>query len=188
MNVVIIDNGSRHIDRIAELFDDATVSKMALHDPAIHDIPTDTLVVLSGGRWMSVLKHQQEYANELEFIRSFGGAIIGICLGFELIAHAYGNQLYKMDERREGIHPIRALESGEAVLGGATAQVYQGHKWFVKEVGAPLEALAESDDGVELLRHTSRKIYATQFHPEVHDGNDGREIFRRIMDDITAAD
>lgn len=184
MNVLIVDNGSRHVDKIAELFPDSTINTISFRDPAIHATAADTLAVLSGGKDLAVIGNEETYNNEIEFIRNFGGPIIGICLGFELIAHAYGTQLYKMDSRREGNQEIKATNEGQIIVPEGSASVYQGHRWHVRSLARPLIALAESEDGVEMLRHESRDIYGVQFHPEVHEGNDGQAIFQKMVRQI----
>ncbi|MCA9335187.1 gamma-glutamyl-gamma-aminobutyrate hydrolase family protein [Candidatus Saccharibacteria bacterium] len=181
MNVLIIDNGSLHISKIATLFDGHDVAVSSLHDKSIHDVSPDTLAVLSGGRHIAVYGHEDVYRNEIEFIRHFGGPILGICLGFELIARVYGAQLYKMNERREEVHSITATPKGKDILGGEKFHVYESHRWHVKKVGHPLISLAESRDGVEILKHESRPMYATQFHPEVSSGNDGNAIWDTLV-------
>lgn len=181
MNILIIDNGSTHTDKIEQLFEGHTISTVSFLDPSIHDAPPDTLAVLSGGRHTAVYGNEDLYRNEIEFVRHFGGPILGICLGFELIAMTYGAQLYKMEERREGAHSITATSTGKELLLPAQMQVYEGHRWFIKDVSSPLIALAESGDGVEMLCHESRPIFATQFHPEVGIDNDGAAVWKTLV-------
>lgn len=163
MNVLIVDNGSLHTQKIAKLFDGHDVSIASLYDRAIHNTSPDTLAILSGGRHTAVYGHEDVYRNEIEFIRHFGGPILGICLGFELIARMYGAQLYKMAQRREEIHSIKPTPKGKDILEAEKFHVYESHKWYVKSVSRPLISLAESRDGVEILKHESRPILQRNF-------------------------
>ncbi len=44
----------------------------------------------------------------------------------------------------------------------------------VQTLGDELEPLAISPDGIEVMRHKCRLIYASQLYPEeLHEGNDG---------------
>lgn len=181
MNILIVDNGSAHIGKIADFFDSDDVRQIAHDDPSLHETPGDTLTVLSGGRNMSVIGHLDEYKNQIEFARKFGGPIIGICLGFEIIAHAHGSWLTRLETRSEGIKQITTTIEGEALELPRTAYVYEGHRWAVKDLEEPLVTLARSDDGVEILKHRHRPVYGTQFHPEVSAGNDGEKILHTLV-------
>ncbi len=181
MNVLVVDNGSVHARKIGELFTDATVTYKTHDDPTLHVTDPSDIVVLSGGSTMPVYGSGAYYRNELELIKNHGGPIIGICLGFELIANAFKSQLLVRDERRLGTRTIIATASGFGIMLVNRAEVYEAHRWYVPDVPSPLVALATSESGVEMVMHESKPIYGMQFHPEVSDGNDGQRIFNGII-------
>jgi len=184
MNVLIIDNGSRHSDKIEAFFDGWNVKRLSYDDPAIHDTPEDTLAVLTGGGKMSVIGHREEYENEFEFVRRFGGPVIGICLGSEIIAHVHDVWITRLDSRVEGQRRLSVTADGaEAGLRDGVS-VYEAHRWAVKDedMNGQLTVLARSEDGIEAFKHIERPLYGTQFHPEVGEGTDGHEIFRLLVE------
>lgn len=93
--------------------------------------------------------------------------IFGICFGFELIASAFGAKLKLLRKRDKGIADIQVVKKDKIFDNIMTFQVYESHRWVVKELSDKLQVLAVSRDGIEIVRHKSRRIYGVQFHPEM---------------------
>lgn len=184
-NVLVIDNGSKHTDKIIDFFEGWSVARVSYDDPVIHETADDTLVVLSGGDKKAIVSNLDDYRSELDFIREFGGSIIGICLGFEAIVHAHGEWLTRMDNRSEGLQDVTLISNKSRINLPGMMKVYESHRWRLGELGKDslFEAVAMSSDGVEIVKHIERPVYGTQFHPEVRRGNDdGARVFRALVD------
>ncbi|MBW4061106.1 gamma-glutamyl-gamma-aminobutyrate hydrolase family protein [Candidatus Saccharibacteria bacterium] len=176
---LILDNGTRHLEELIELVGDCRV--IALADWSDVDIEPGELLVLSGGHSASVVSHHEHYQRELSLISSHNGPILGICLGFELIATAFGSKLRKI-ESRHGLVELSAVNASAVLEGLASSQVYEAHRWSFEAVGASLMALAQSPDGIEMVRHISKPIVGVQFHPEVYENdNAGKVLYRRLL-------
>ncbi len=108
----------------------------------------------------------------LPLIREFSAKkpILGVCLGHQAIAEAFGGTLVNLDKVYHGIR--QQIELGEDTLfSGIPRKTTVGlyHSWAVARVGFPesLEIIAESPDGVIMaLRHRSLDVRGVQFHPE----------------------
>lgn len=182
MRVFIVDNGSLYLDDLMSIFEGYEVVCVNYAEIDRSRLETDDLVVLSGGHSDPVLWHGKEYELESELVRHHQGPIIGVCLGFQLIAHLFGSHFHLLEARRKGPLVIKATPNASDLLPEAEYAVYENHNWSAPRVGKPLLALATSEDGVEIVKHENRNIYAVQFHPEATKGGDGREILRLIMD------
>jgi len=95
--------------------------------------------------------------------------IMGICLGNQLIARAYGGKTFKLKfGHRGGNHPVRELENGRVHI---TAQ---NHGYAVNPDTLPAELevthINLNDGTVEGLRHKELPIFAIQYHSEASPG------------------
>ena len=177
MKILLVDNGSSYIGQLAALcrkFGKVRISFMGQLENSSAD-----LLVLSGGHQYAVVPHPAEFTSELALIRNFDGPIIGICLGFELLAYADGGELVRLDRTVHGVRQIHVVKPDPIFANHQQFQVSEAHRWAVKSV-RQFEVLATSPTGVEVVRHPARPIYGFQFHPEqVAGGADGRRLFER---------
>jgi carbamoyl-phosphate synthase small subunit len=115
-----------------------------------------------------------------------GVPVFGICLGQQLIARAFGAKTFKLPfGHHGGNHPVKHLARGTVEI---TAQ---NHGFAVKADedgtirGAPdlrLTHLNLYDGTVEGIEHTSRPVFAVQYHPEAAPGpHDSRYLFDHFI-------
>ncbi len=120
-------------------------------------------------------------------IREFSGKvpILGVCLGHQAIAAAFGGK----------------IRSARAIMHGKTSTITADGKRLFHKIGKPfsamryhslavdrenfpscLEITAESDDGEIMgLRHTSHPTEGIQFHPESIMTTIGKRILRNFI-------
>lgn len=108
---------------------------------------------------------------------------LGICLGHQLIALAYGGKTKKMSFGHRGAnHPIKDLFTGKVTI------TSQNHGYVViKESLNPkyFQLLFQNvnDGSVEGLKHVSLPMITVQFHPEAHPGpSDAHYIFTDFVE------
>lgn len=104
---------------------------------------------------MPVLGHGAEFKNELELIDTFAGPVIGVCLGHELLAHWDGSRLESLPVRERGMRDVTVVEHDPIFAGQEAFAVYESHRWAVKSVNN-FVSLAESEVGIEVIRHITR--------------------------------
>jgi carbamoyl-phosphate synthase small subunit len=110
--------------------------------------------------------------------------IMGICLGNQLIAHAFGGKTFKLKfGHRGGNHPVRELSTGRVYI---TAQNH-GYAVDPSTIGKELEVthINLNDGTVEGLRHKELPIFAIQYHSEASPGPlDNVYLFQQFMEMI----
>jgi anthranilate synthase component 2 len=98
--------------------------------------------------------------------------ILGICLGHQGIAEAYGAQLFNLDSVLHGItNKIKVIDSAELLFKDLPAEFNAGHyhSWSVlpESVGDNLVVTAIDENGLIMgLRHSQFSVRGLQFHPE----------------------
>ena len=106
--------------------------------------------------------------------------ILGICLGYQLLALAFGAKTYKMKFGHHGInHPIQDIKTSEVVI---TAQ---NHNFAVDEDSLVPELVATHrslfDNSLQGIAHVTKPIYGLQGHPEASPGpHDLIAIFEKV--------
>jgi carbamoyl-phosphate synthase small subunit len=119
----------------------------------------------------------------IETVRGLAGAkpMMGICLGNQLIARAFGGQTFKLKfGHRGGNHPVRDNQTGRAYI---TAQNH-GYAVVAESLPACLEVthLNLNDGTIEGLRHRELPIFSIQYHSEDSPGPwDSRYLFDRFV-------
>ena len=107
--------------------------------------------------------------------------IFGICLGHQILGHAFGGHTFKLKFGHRGANqPVLDLATGRVEI---TAQ---NHGFAVEEASLPPEIEVThrhlSDGTVEGLRHTRLPIFSLQHHPEASPGpHDARNAFGKFV-------
>jgi len=113
--------------------------------------------------------------------------IMGICLGSQLIARAFGAKTFKLKfGHRGGNHPVRDLDTGRVYI---TAQ---NHGYAVDpdtlKDGLEVSHINLNDNTVEGLRHKELPIFAIQYHSEASPGPwDNMYLFEKFMEMMRGA-
>jgi carbamoyl-phosphate synthase small subunit len=109
--------------------------------------------------------------------------LFGICLGNQLVGHAFGGTTFKLPfGHRGGNHPVKDLATGRVNI------TSQNHGYAVSAEGLENSGLEVSqinlnDGTVEGLRHRDLPLFTIQYHPEASPGpHDTRHLFERFIE------
>lgn len=135
-----------------------------------------------------------EESGHVELVEALAGVkpVLGVCLGHQAIAVAFGGTVDRAARPMHGKtspieHDARGVFAGRAP--GFAATRY--HSLAVVEGSLPAElevsARAADDGAVMGIRHTSLPIEGVQFHPESVLTEEGLALFRSFIDRVPTA-
>ena len=113
--------------------------------------------------------------------------LFGICLGHQILTHAFGGKTYKLKfGHRGGNHPVKDLRTGKISI---TAQ---NHGFATDPDSLPedieITHMNLNDDTVEGFRHKKIPAFSVQYHPEAAPGpNDATYFFEEFAELIEAS-
>ncbi len=110
----------------------------------------------------------------LEVIKRYGAikSILGVCLGHQAIAEAYGGSIINLSKVYHGVvGQMKQVVPGDYLMEGIPMEFDAGryHSWVVEPETLPsdLEVTIENDEGyIMAIRHREYDVRGVQFHPE----------------------
>ncbi len=115
-------------------------------------------------------------------LASSGIPLLGICLGHQIIALAFGGKTFKLRFGHHAVnHPIKNLQTGAVEI------TSQNHGFAVAPEGLPADIdvthINLNDGTVAGLRHRRLPVVSVQYHPEAAPGpHDSRYIFATFVE------
>ncbi len=110
--------------------------------------------------------------------------IFGICLGHQILGHAFGGKTFKLKfGHRGGNQPVKDLQTGKVEI------TSQNHGFAVDPESLPANVevthINLNDGTCEGLRHKEWPVFSVQYHPEAapgpHDAEPFFERFRKLI-------
>jgi GMP synthase (glutamine-hydrolysing) len=187
--IVILDFGSQYTQLIARRIREQNVFSVVLPCTApLSEIQAlrPLGIVLSGGP-SSVYDADAPAADPK--LLELGVPVLGICYGLQFIVHHLGGKVRSADKREYG-HAEVAIEDGSTPLFAGlppTLAVWMSHGDEALELPAGFHRTAVTDNALAGIANEERRIWAVQFHPEVHHTPLGPQLIKNFVFAICGA-
>ena len=187
-SIVILDFGSQYTQLIARRIRELKVFSAVLPCTApLEEIRSyrPAGIILSGGP-CSVYDHDAPPADER--ILSMGMPVLGVCYGLQFITHKLGGRVSPASRREYGHAEVNI--TGESRLFKGLPQsmnVWMSHGDHAEQLPQGFSRTANTSNALAAIEDESRRIWAVQFHPEVHHTKFGTALLRNFVYDICGA-
>lgn len=189
MKLSIVDNGTDCLPELKRLCKESNYDFDVIAPQSASSALTSEqydVAVLTGGIWYDDPEEwYQHYGQELELITSVKTPLLGVCLGMQLIALAFGVEVSSLNRRIQGSRTINLTNLGENELEWPhQTYVYENHSKGVFRAPSGFKVLGESDECIEIMRHTTLPIIGVQFHPQLSEDSNSLFLWQSLIEDL----
>ena len=184
MKVLVIDNYDSFTFNLVQYIGELGAEPVVLRNDELaparaFDLEADRLVISPGPGI------PQDAGYSVEYVRTLGVEMptLGVCLGHQAVAVAFGGSVDRAPEPRHGKtsdihHDGKGLFTG---LGNPFVAT-RYHSLAAVSIPDVLEATAHSEDGViQGIRHRELPIHGVQFHPESIMTPEGMALLKNFL-------
>ncbi len=135
-------------------------------------------IILSGGPTL------ERAGNCTAYVKKIDLPVLGICLGHQVMAKAYGGKVKTGATGGYAAVEIEILEEDDILKGmGKRMKVWASHADEVSSLPPEFTRLARSGIcEVEAMKHKTKPLFGVQFHPEVSHTERGNDIFKNFFE------
>ena len=187
--IVILDFGSQYTQLIARRVREQSVFSVVLPCTAplaqIEALAPQG-IILSGGP-SSVYDANAPAADP--GVLALGVPVLGICYGLQFIVHHLGGRVRPADKREYGHAEVRVTDPSTLLFAGLppTLGVWMSHGDEALELPPGFHRTAETATALAGIANPARRIWAVQFHPEVHHTREGKDLLGNFLFAICGA-
>ena len=176
--LLVVDNGSVYTKNLTDfltekniLFDIQTPNNLDLNSLSNYDS-----FILSGRR-KNEKKINEINSKIVNYSIKHNSKLLGICYGAEILALTLGGTIKKSSSLQKGEETVKIFKNN--LIQNDSLLVFESHNFEISKLPNELTSIGESTNcKYEIIRHVSKPIFGTQFHPEMSlDGNNLIEKF-----------
>ncbi len=122
-------------------------------------------------------------------VLELGIPVLGICYGMQLMTYLLGGEVSPCDTSEYGTIEVDAKTDSLLFTGLAPLQrVLMSHTDYVSRLPEGFRATSKSANcPAASAENAKKKLYMTQFHPEVENTRNGKKMLRRFLYDVCGA-
>ena len=187
--IVILDFGSQYTQLIARRIREFSVFSVVLPCTAsLDEIRSHQPIglILSGGP-SSVYDADAPPADAS--VLALGKPVLGICYGLQFIVHHLGGRVASAARREYGHADVSILDRESVIFAGLpeSMQAWMSHGDEAQQLPEGFHLIAQTSNALAGIADEKRRIWAVQFHPEVHHTPLGAQLLRNFVFGACAA-
>jgi GMP synthase (glutamine-hydrolysing) len=188
-SIVVLDFGAQYSQLIARRIRENKVFSVVLpFNAKLDEIRSynPAGIILSGGP-SSVYDKNAPHANKKVF--DLGVPVLGICYGLQFMVYALGGKVTPATKREYGHAKVEMQVADSPLFAGLPKllAVWMSHGDSAEELPAGFRLTAKTPHAVAAIENPGRRMFAVQFHPEVHHTPLGADILRNFALNICGA-
>jgi GMP synthase (glutamine-hydrolysing) len=188
-SIVVLDFGAQYSQLIARRIREQNIFSVVLpFNATLAEIRSYSPVgiILSGGP-SSVYDKDAPLADKSVF--TLDVPVLGICYGLQFMVYALGGKVRSADKREYGHAKVEIQHADSALFRGLpkVLAVWMSHGDEAEELPPGFRLTAKSPNAVAAIENPEQKMWAVQFHPEVHHTPLGTDILRNFALNICGA-
>ena len=187
MKILVLDNYDSFTYNLVQMVEQIvgkTVTVAKIDSIQLPEIEEFDKIILSPGPGIP-----SEAGILLEMIKKYASkkSILGVCLGQQAIAEAFGGSLMNLSQIFHGVStPTHILKKDSQLFRNIPDKFEAGryHSWVVNRENFPqeLEITADDENGMIMaLQHKQYPVFGVQFHPESILTPQGKNIIRNFV-------
>lgn len=137
-------------------------------------------IIFTGGPNSVYLEDSRSYAKE---IYDLGIPVLGICYGSQLMMHQLGGKVCKAPVREYGKIEV-TVDQSSALFENVSEKTicWMSHNDYIEQAAPGFKIIAHTPDcPVAAVENVEKKLYATQFHPEVLHTKEGKQMLANFV-------
>lgn len=137
-------------------------------------------IIFTGGPNSVYLEDSPSYAKE---IYDLGIPVLGICYGSQLMMHQLGGKVCKAPVREYGKIEV-TVDQSSALFENVSEKTicWMSHNDYIEQAALGFKIIAHTPDcPVAAVENVEKKLYATQFHPEVLHTKEGKQMLANFV-------
>ena len=188
-SIVVLDFGSQYSQLIARRIRELNVFSAVLPcNASLDEIRSYSPVgiILSGGP-SSVYDKDAPVTDPGIF--DLGLPVLGICYGLQYMVFALGGKVRPADKHEYGHAEVTIEACGSRLFEGLpkNLSVWMSHGDEAEQLPTGFHLTAQSPNAVAAIENPARRMWAVQFHPEVHHTPRGKDILRNFALNLCGA-
>ena len=188
-SIVVLDFGSQYSQLIARRIRELNVFSAVLPcNASLDEIRSYSPVgiILSGGP-SSVYDKDAPVTDPGIF--DLGLPVLGICYGLQYMVFALGGKVRPAEKHEYGHAEVTIEACSSRLFEGLpkNLSVWMSHGDEAEQLPAGFHLTAQSPNAVAAIENLARRMWAVQFHPEVHHTPRGKDILRNFALNLCGA-